>query len=122
VTAPAVSGGLLTVTATSTQDPTKSANVTMKVVKNLAIINPIFSATSTTIVVSWNLTDFAYSSVSYSDGSGVSTSTPPATVAKTDPSFTLTGLKPGTTYNATLTSVNKFATVSQQITFTTPLQ
>jgi hypothetical protein len=95
----------------------------MKVVENLAIINPTFSATPTTIVVSWNLTDFAYSGVSYNSGSGTpTTTTPPATIAATHATYTFTGLTPGTTYSATIFSVNKFSSVSQQGTVTTPLQ
>jgi alpha-L-arabinofuranosidase len=122
VTAPAT-GSSITVTATSTQDPTKSGSVTMALVENLAISNPTFVASTTTIVVSWNLTDYAYSSVSYNSGTGTPTvNTPPATIAMTHPSFTLTGLTPGTTYNLTLTSVNKFAAVSHKLTVTTPLQ
>jgi len=122
VTAP-LSGSKITVTATSTEDPTKSASVTMALVENLAIVNPTFVASPTTIVVSWELPDYAYSSVSYSAGPGTPTAnTPPPTIAMTRPSFTLTGLQPGTTYNLTLNSVNKFASVSQQLTVTTPLQ
>jgi hypothetical protein len=122
VTAP-LKGTTLTLTATSTQDPTKTGSATLQLVPDLAIVNPTFFATPTTIVVSWNLTQTAYSGVNYDEGPGTPYSTTPAATApSTHASFTFTGLTPGTTYNATIFSTNQWGTVSMQGSATTPLK
>jgi hypothetical protein len=122
LTAPST-GASLVVTATSVQDPTKSASATIAILKTQEILNPTFIVTPTTIVVSWNLTELAYSSVSYNSGQGSPTLTPsPTNIAATHASYTLTGLTPGTTYNATLLSTNKWGSVSQALSITTPLK
>jgi alpha-L-arabinofuranosidase len=120
LTAPAAEG-TVTVTATSVQDPTKSASTTVQVKQILAIVNPIISATSTTIVVSWTVTEVAVNGVRHDNGPGtawteIRNNTPSAT-----PTFTLSGLTPGTTYNGVIYSTNSSGTVSQSITVTTPL-
>ena len=122
-TAP-TSGSSTTLTATSTQDPTKSASIKLAVLEPQAIVNPNFIVSSTTIVVSWNLTELAYSSVSYIKGNGTNAavSMPQSTTAATTASFTISGLTPGTTYNLTLVSNNKWGTVSQTKSVTTSLK
>jgi alpha-L-arabinofuranosidase len=121
VTAP-LSGTSITVTATSTQDPGKSGSVTIALVQNLAIISPSFSATPTTIVLSWSLTQSAYSGAGYAGSSTPYVAGPFQTTTSTHPTVTLTGLTPGTTYTTTIYSSNQWGSVSQQLTVTTPLQ
>ena len=47
---------------------------------------------------------------------------PQSTTAATTASFTISGLTPGTTYNLTLVSNNKWGTVSQTKSVTTSLK
>lgn len=120
VTAPA-SGSSFRVTATSTQDATQHATVTITLLQTQAILNPSFSATPTTIVVSWDLAQTANSAVAYNNGPGTQTVTQPtSSVSSTHASFTVTGLTPGKTYDATIFSTNMWGSVTQAGSVTTP--
>ena len=113
----------MTLTATSVQDPTQFGTSTIAIAQNLAILNPVFSATPTTIVLSWTVTQAAHSGVDYNNGPGTGWSTTPYIKdTTTTPSFTFTGLTPGTTYSGVIFSFNDSGTVTQNVTVTTPLQ
>jgi|GEM_PF-542371 len=120
LTAP-VNEGTVTVTATSVQDSTKSASTTVQVKQILAIVNPIISVTPTTIVVSWTVTEVAINGVRHNNGPGTAWVENRNNTPSSTPSFTFTGLTPGTTYNGVIYSTNSSGTVSQDITVTTPL-
>jgi hypothetical protein len=108
--------------ATSVQDPTKSAVATIAINSNLAIVNPTISATPTTIVVFWNVTQGAHNGISYGTTPGYGATTPYDNNLTTTPTYTFTGLKPGTTYYALLFSFNDNGTVTTPVSVTTPLQ
>jgi alpha-L-arabinofuranosidase len=97
LTAPAT-GSTMTVKATSTQDPTKSATVTLTLSQVLIMGTPSSTVTSTSITVSWPLNMAAYSGISYGSTPALDSSTSYNPVTSTTPSITLTGLKPSTTY------------------------
>ncbi len=102
LTAP-TTGSSVSVTATSVQDPTKYATTTVAVANDVTISQPIISVTSTTIVVSWTVSQPAYSSVKYGVNLSYGAQTA-KTALITNPSFTFTGLLPGTTYMGELVS------------------
>jgi hypothetical protein len=111
----------VTVTATSVQDPTKSASTAVLIKQILGIVNPTFSATPTTIVVSWTVTEPAYNGVRHDNGPGTVWTEVRDNALSTTATFTLTGLTPGTTYKGIIYSTNPGGIVSQSMTVTTPL-
>ena len=117
LTAP-TSGSSVTVTATSVQDPTKYAVATIAIANSVAIVKPVFSVTSTTIVVSWTVTQPAYNSVKYGMNTAYGAQTA-QTALITNPSFTFTGLLPGTTYMGELVSQTATGTAVYPIVVTT---
>ena len=120
LTAPATGGTSVTVKATSVQDSTKTATATIAISQNLAIVNPIISVTPTTIVVSWTVTQEAHNGVAYGLTTAYGTTTPYQATETTNPSFTFTGLTPGTTYKGNLTSTNASGTATYAVSVTTP--
>jgi hypothetical protein len=115
------SGTQAGVRATSVQNPSISGVKIVTLSSQLAIVKPVFSATSTTIVVSWKVTQPAHNGVSYGltqgyAGGGI---TPYDNNLITAPTYTFTGLKPGTTYYFLLFSFNDNGTVTTPVSFTT---
>jgi hypothetical protein len=121
LTAPAT-GTSVTVKATSVQDPTKSATATVSIVQNIAIVNPIISVTPTTIVVSWTVTQAAHNGINYGLTTAYGSQTPYQNTSTMNPTFTFTGLTPGTTYKGQLFSYNNSGTATYAISVTTPLK
>ena len=110
----------VTLTATSVQDPTKSGKATIAVVQNIAIVNPTISVTPTTIVVSWKVTEVANNRIKYGLTTAYGLETPSQSTATANPSFTFTGLTPGTTYKGLLESVGVSGTATYAMSATTP--
>ena len=110
----------VTLTATSVQDPTKSGTATIAVVQNIAIVNPTISVTPTTIVVSWKVTEAANNRIKYGLTTAYGLETPSQSTATANPSFTFTGLTPGTTYKGLLESVGISGTATYAMSATTP--
>jgi alpha-L-arabinofuranosidase len=121
------SSGSATVTATSTQTPTVSGTAVVNLTAaastgGLGITSvAVSSITSTTATVSWQTGLPAYSGIDYGTSTAYGKTTPGWSVS-TAPSFTLTGLQPGTTYYLLLWSVGASggATVNANASFTTP--
>lgn len=110
------------VTATSTADSTKFASVTVAVtpaIQKLAIVNPTFSATSTTIVLHYNVTEKSHNGASYGPTLHYGATTPYDANLISDPTYTITGLKPGTTYYFLLFSFNDNGYVTTPVSFST---
>ena len=103
VTAP-TTGTSIKVVATSVQDPTKSASYTIALQTLLTIADPVVKTTSTSITANWTTNMAVRHGISYGIAGGSSVGTPYDGREITDPSFTLTGLKPGATYTLLLTS------------------
>lgn len=118
ITAPTI-GTNLTVKATSTQDPTKSGSVTLAVTPFLILGPPNATTTSTTATISWTTNLAAHGGISYGPTQALGLGTPYAPNATTAPSFTLTGLKPGTTYYMSVYSFMNGQTASEPYTITT---
>jgi hypothetical protein len=110
----------VTLTATSVQDPTKSGTATIAVGQNIAIVNPIISVTPTTIVVSWTVTEISHNAVKYGLTTAYGAETPFQSTPTMNPSFTFTGLTPGTTYQGLLVSVGESGTATYAVSATTP--
>ena len=112
----------VTLTATSVQDPTKSGTATIAVGQNIAIVNPTISLTPTTIVVSWSVTEQSHNAIKYGLTTAYGLETPYQTTTTMNPSFTFTGLTPGTTYKGLLESVGISGTATYAMSATTPLK
>ena len=112
-------GTSMTVTATSTQDPTKSATVKLALTPVLIMGTPTGTATSTTATITWPLNMLADSGISYGTTSALGQGTPFNPTASTNPVVTLTGLTPGTTYYMVVYSFGDNQTVSKPFTITT---
>jgi hypothetical protein len=111
----------VTVTATSVQDATKSSSVTLSIQQSLAIVNVVVSATPTTYVVSWDVNGATASGIRHDTGPGTAWVEDRSNSTNTNPSFTVTGLTPGTTYHGQVYSLNAAGTAVQNFTVTTPL-
>lgn len=105
VTAPII-GTSVVVKATSTQDPTKSASVTISLFPVLAIGTPTITTTGTSMTVSWTTSQLARNGVEYGTTGALGSSTPYDNAFTTKPSYTITGLTPNTTYYVGLSSYN----------------
>jgi hypothetical protein len=124
-TAPAQ--GSASIIATSTQTPSISGFATIPVnaapvsgstlaISSIAVSN----VTATGATVSWQTGLPAYSGIDYGPTAGYGTTTPGWSLATT-PSFTLTGLQPGTTYYLELWSIGPSgAMVTTTTTLVTP--
>jgi alpha-L-arabinofuranosidase len=120
--------GSAIITATSTQTPTVSGTAVVNLTAGaastggLGITSVVVSSlTSTSATVSWQTGLPAYSGMDYGTSSAYGKTTPGWSVS-TAPSFTLTGLQPGTTYFLLLWSIASSggATVNANASFTTP--
>ncbi|MBB5056540.1 alpha-L-arabinofuranosidase [Granulicella aggregans] len=118
LTAP-TTGSTMTLKATSTQDPTKTATVTLALSQVLIMGTPSSKVTSTTVTVSWPLNMVAYSGITYGTTSGLGSSTPYSPITSTTPSLTLTGLTPATTYYMVVYSFINNQTVEKTYAVTT---
>jgi alpha-L-arabinofuranosidase len=107
------SNGLLTapaqptivyVNAISVQDPTKYAHFTIEVVSAITISSPVITTTPTSITATWKVNVMAHNALAYSAAGGTVTTTPTNNTLNQTPSYTVTGLTPGTTYNLVLNS------------------
>jgi hypothetical protein len=130
-TAPAnaPSSGSATIIATSTQTPSISGFASEAVTASAPVVTSgtlsissvaVTNLTSTGATVSWQSGAPAYSGIDYGPTAGYGSTTPGWSLSST-PSFTLTGLKPGTTYYLLLWSIGASGgTVSSPTTIITP--
>lgn len=121
-TAPST-GATVTIKATSVQDPTKSASTTISVTPKIVISNATSSVTATTATFKWTVNTPTRNGISWGttpnlDGGA----TPYDNSFLTNPGYTITGLKPGTTYYIMLTSYNDLGPGFYSMTITTPNQ
>jgi len=109
------------VNAISVQDPTKYAHFTIEVVSAITISSPVITTTPTSITATWKVNVMAHNALAYSAADGTLTTTPTNNTLNQTPSYTVTGLTPGTTYNLILNSyVAGPDNVQTAITVTTP--
>ena len=113
------SGTQAVVRAISVQSPMISGVKVVTLSLPLAIVQPTFSATSTTIVISWTVTQGAHNGVSWGTTPHYGSTTAYDNNLVTSPTYTFTGLEPNTTYCFLLFSFNANGSVSTPVTFTT---
>jgi len=122
VTAPATTGTAV-ITATSQNNPALTASVTLTIVpQSLAISSvQLTNITPTSMTVSWNAgTATANSGVDYGLTTSYGQTTAWVSTLTADPTFTLTGLTPNTTYSLLAYSTSGGKTVTSAFTGTTP--
>jgi alpha-L-arabinofuranosidase len=117
----ALTGTSMTVTATSTQDKTKSASTTIALTQVITISNPVLTTTSTSITASWTVNMAARNGVGYGIAGGSTTGTPYINATMTNPSFVLSGLTPGATYDLWLSSYTSTQTTTKTMSVTIPM-
>ncbi len=114
LTAPST-GATLVVTATSTQNATKSGSYTVTVSPQPVISAVLVSSlTSTSATVSWTTNTPTRNGLNSGSTKSYGTTTPYVSAFITSPSFTLTGLTPGTLYY-----IMPFSTINGQAAMTT---
>jgi hypothetical protein len=118
VTAPAADGTIV-VKAVSVQDPTKSASFTITVSSKPTMSNISTKLSPTSVTVSWNSNVPTLAGINY--GPTYNLTAFDATKYTSSPTYTLTGLTPGTAYKILLFGYNTQRVFGAQVvTFTTP--
>lgn len=118
LTAPAT-GTSVTLTATSTQDPSKSGKVTLSVSPVLVMTKPTVSVSGTTATISWTVNMTASNGIGYGTTPSLGLVSPYSSAQSQTPSITLTGLQASTTYYFSAFSYISGQSVSQNLSFNT---